>query len=129
MEQAVEWFFLITSLVVGLSHVLYPGDWGAAFAAMHRAGRPGAFANGGLSLATGAAIVAGHPVWSGPAVVLTVLGCLMIVKGVSCFLSPDRALASMSYGSSGRGFRAAGGLLLVFCAWVGYCLWVAGGRL
>jgi hypothetical protein len=127
MERAVEWYALGTSLVIGLSHILYPGEWGAAFAAMHRAGRPGAFANGGLSLVTGAAIAAGHPVWSGPSVVLTVLGWLMIAKGVICFLAPDRALASMGRGSSGRGFRAAGGVLLVFSAWVGYCLWVTGG--
>jgi hypothetical protein len=128
MEQAVEWYVLATSLVVGLSHVLYPADWGAAYAALHRAGRPGAFANGGLSLVNGAAIVAGHPVWSGPAVVLTVLGWLLIAKGVVCFLAPDRALASMGRGSSGRGFRATGGLLLALSVWAGYCLWATGGR-
>ena len=128
MEQAVEWFVFATSIVVGLSHMLYPGEWGVAFAALHRAGRPGAFANGGLSLMPGAAIVAGHPVWSGPAAVLTVFGCLLIAKGVVCFLAPDRALVSMARGSSGRGFRAAGGLLLLFSAWVGYCLWATGGR-
>jgi hypothetical protein len=128
MEQTVEWFVLATSLVVGLSHLLYPGDWGAAFAALHRAGRPGAFANGGMSLVPGAAIVAGHPVWTGPAVVLTVLGWLLIAKGVACFLAPDLALVSMGRGSSGRGFRAAGGFLLALSAWTGYCLWVAGGR-
>jgi hypothetical protein len=128
MEQTVEWFFLTTSLIIGLSHVFYPDDWGAAYAAMHRAGRPGAFANGGLSLAPGAAIVAGHPVWSGPAVVLTVLGCLMIAKGALCFLAPDHALVSMGRGSSGRGFRAAGGMLLALSAWTGYCLWATAGR-
>jgi hypothetical protein len=128
MEQAVERFVVITSLVIGLSHVLYPGDWGAAYAAMHRAGRPGAFANGGMSVITGAAIVAGHPVWSGPAVALTVLGCLMIAKGAGCFLVPDRALASMNRGSSGDGFRAAGGFLLALSAWMVYCLWAVGGR-
>jgi hypothetical protein len=127
MEQTVEWFILITSVVIGLSHLCYPRDWGAAFAAMHRSGRPGAFANGGLSLAPGAAIVAGHPVWSGPAVVLTVLGCLMIVKGVVCFLAPGHALASMNRGSAGRGFRAGGGGLLALAVWTSYCLWVTRG--
>lgn len=125
--QAVEWFFLFTSLVIGLSHLFRPDDWGAVFAALHRAGRPGAFANGGLSLAPGAAIVAGHPVWSGPAVVLTVFGCLLIAKGVVCFLAPDLALASMGRGSTGRGFRAGGALLLILFAWVSYCLWLTAG--
>jgi hypothetical protein len=126
MEHSIEWFMLVTSVIIGLSHVCYPGEWGAAFAAMHRAGRPGAFANGGLSLVMGAAIVAGHPVWSGPAVVVTVLGYLNIVKAAVCFLSPDRALQSMQRGSSGRGFRAGGGVLLALSVWVGYCLWASG---
>jgi hypothetical protein len=128
MEHAVEWYVLTTSLVVGLSHALYPLDWGAAYAALHRAGRPGAFANGGLNLVPGAAIVAGHSVWSGPAVVVTVLGWLLIAKAALCFLAPDRALVSMHCGSSGRGFRAGGAFLLVLSAWVAYCLWATASR-
>jgi hypothetical protein len=128
MEEACEWFVMLTSLVVGLSHLLYPRDWGAVFGALHRAGRPGAFANGALSLAPGAALVAGHRVWSWPAVVVTVLGWMMVAKGAVCFLAPERALASMARGSSGRGFRAAGLVLLAVGAWAGYCLWARGGR-
>ena len=78
MERAAEWYALVTCLVVGLSHLLQRQAWAETFAALHRLGRPGAFANGGLNLVTGAAFVAAHPVWSGPAVVLTVFGWLQI---------------------------------------------------
>jgi len=68
VERAVEWFVAITSLVVGASHLLRPGDWAEAYRQLHRCGRPGAFANGALHLAPGALLVAGHPswVWPGP---------------------------------------------------------------
>jgi hypothetical protein len=128
MVTAVEWFVLITSTVIGLSHALLPGTWGQAYAAMARAGRPGAFANGGLSLAIGALIAAGHPVWSRPGVLLTAFGWLLVAKGAVCFLAPDRALASMSFGGSGRGFRGGGVALLGVAAWSGYCLWAGAVR-
>jgi hypothetical protein len=124
MEQAVEWFVAVTAAVIGLSHLLRPGDWADAFGQLHRWGRPGAFVNGGLSLATGAAVVAGHPSWAWPGAVLTALGWLMIAKAAVCFLAPDKALRSMERGArSSRGFVVAGVLALALAAWAGYCVW------
>jgi hypothetical protein len=123
MARVVEWFLLVTSIVVGLSHILQPTAWGEVYTALYRAGRGGAFANGALSLVPGALVVAGHPVWSGPAAVLTVFGWLLVAKAAVCFLAPDRALASMAVGASGRGFRVGGCVLLAFAACAGYCLW------
>lgn len=128
MARTVEWFLLVTSAVIGLSHLLRPAAWGEVFASLHRAGRGGAFANGALSLVRGAVIVAGHPVWSGPGAVLTALGWLLVAKGAACFLWPDRALASMAVGASGRGFRAGGVVLRAVEAWSGCRLWGWGGR-
>jgi hypothetical protein len=123
MARSVEWFLLVTSVVVGLSHIFYTAAWGEVFASLHRAGRGGAFANGALSLVPGAAVVAGHPVWSGPAAVLTAFGWLLVAKGAICLLAPDRALASMAVGATGRGFRAGGVILLAVALYAGYCLW------
>jgi uncharacterized protein YjeT (DUF2065 family) len=125
LERATEWFALVTCVVVGLSHLLRPRAWAETYAALHRLGRPGAFVNGGLSLVPGAAFVAAHPVWSGPAVVLTVLGWLLVLKGAICFLAPDQALRSMARGGAGRGHGfAVGGLALLAIAGVlGYALW------
>jgi hypothetical protein len=83
VERAVEVFVAATSLIVGASHALRPGVWVEFFAALRRLGRPGAILNGASSLVPGAAILAGHWVWSWPGVPLTVFGCLLVAKGRS----------------------------------------------
>jgi hypothetical protein len=119
-----EWFALITCLVVGLSHLMQRQAWSEVFASLHRLGKPGAFANGGLNLVSGAAFVAAHPVWSGPAMVLTLLGWLLVLKGTLCFLVPRLALQSMGRAGAGkgRGFVVGGLLLLVVAGVLGYVL-------
>jgi hypothetical protein len=124
MERAVEWFVAVTSLVVGLSHLLRARDWSEAYRQMHGCGRPGAFANGTLALVPGAMIIAGHGSWAGPGSVLTGFGWLLVAKGLVCFLAPDKALQSMDRGGrSPRGFVVAGVLLLAVGGWVCYCVW------
>lgn len=123
MERAIEMFLAVTGAIVGISHVLRPADWAEAFNQLHRCGRPGAFANGWLSLAIGGIVVAGHSTWTWPAVVLTVFGWLMVLKGAGCFLAPDQALRSMARGaSSPKSFVPAGVLLLLVAGWACYCL-------
>jgi hypothetical protein len=122
-----EWYALITCLVVGLSHLLHPQAWAEVFTALHRLGKPGAFANGGVNLVTGAAFVAAHPVWSGPAAVLTLLGWALVLKGAICFLAPSLALRSMGRAGAGHGraFGAGGLLLLAIAGALGYVLWAS----
>lgn len=125
MERAVEWFLAITSFIMGLSHLLRPDDWAAAFQRLHQAGRPGAFLNGAMSLIPGAVILAGHRTWTFPGVALTVFGILLVLKAAICFLAPDKALRSMEEGgNSPRSFVGAGVILLALGAWACYCLWV-----
>jgi hypothetical protein len=128
MERVVEWFVAITSLVVGASHIARADDWVETFGRLHRAGRPGAFANGGLSLVAGAAVVAGHPDWSWPDAVLTAFGWLLVLKGLISFLAPDAALRSMERGPSRAAFVVGGIVLMAIGAWAGYCLWQGGRR-
>jgi hypothetical protein len=124
VERAVEWFVAVTSCVIGLSHLLRPGDWAETFRRLHGWGRPGAFANGAFSLLTGAVVVAGHGSWGWPGAILTGFGWLMVAKAVVCFLTPDKALRSMARGgASPRSFVAAGVVLLGMGAWAWYCLW------
>jgi hypothetical protein len=123
MERVVEWFVAVTAVVVGLSHLLRPGDWAEAYRQLHLCGRPGAFVNGALHLVPGAAVVAGHGSWAWPGALLTALGWLLVAKGAMCLLAPDIALRSMERGShSPRGFVAAGLLLLAVAGWACYCL-------
>jgi hypothetical protein len=123
MESAVEWIVAVTAAVVGVSHLIRPSDWAVAFGQLHRCGRPGAFINGALSLIPGAMIIAGHRGWQWPGAVVTAFGWALVLKAAICFLTPDKALRSMEFGSrSPRSFVVAGLLLLTVAGWSGYCL-------
>ena len=124
MERAVEWYLAITLTVVGLSHLLRPGDWTHAYRQLHACGHPGAFVNGGLNVVSGAVIVAGHGSWTWPGAVLTGFGWLLVGKGMICLLFPQKALRSMALGGgSPRGFVAGGFVMLALGGWACYCLW------
>jgi hypothetical protein len=126
MERAVEFYPAIAWLVIGGSHLLRPHDWCEAFRQLHGMGRPGAFFNGGLSLFTGALILAGHGSWSWPGTIVTVFGWLLVAKSAVCLLWPEAALRSMEQGSrSPRGFVVAGIASLAFSGWLWYCLWMS----
>ena len=96
MERAIEIFAAINFLIIGLSHVFQHRAWAEFFVQLQRQGRPGAFANGFLSLFTGSLIVAFHNVWSWPGVLLTALGYGMLLKSAVVFIRPDWGLASMA---------------------------------
>lgn len=126
MGHAIEWFIALTSLTVGASHVVQADVWVEVYDRLHRQGRPGAFINGGLSLAVGAAVVAGHGAWSWPGGVLTAFGWLSVLKGAICFIAPDAGLRSMARAPSPSRFKAGGAALMAIGGWAGYCLWHAG---
>ena len=125
MEQAIEVYLAITLLFVGASDVMRPADWAETYHRLHRLGPPGAFVNGGISLAAGSAIVAGHASWVWPGGVLTALGWLLVAKGAICLFAPDTALRSMARGAEApRGFVAAGVVAACSRGWACYCLWL-----
>jgi hypothetical protein len=124
VERAVEFFVAITACAVGASHIYRPCDWAGLFQQLHRCGRPGAFANGGLTLTMGAAIVAGHGSWLWPGAVITAFGWLLVAKGVGSLIAPDQALRSMEHGAARPlGFVAGGVLAMAIGGWACYCLW------
>jgi hypothetical protein len=123
LASAIDWFVAITLLIIGLSHIVWAADWADAFRRLHQAGRAGAFVNGALSLIPGAIILAGHRVWTFPGIVITVFGCLLLLKSAICFLAPDKALRSMQHGAnSSKSFYLAGGLAIAIAAW---CAWLS----
>ncbi len=125
MQQAIEVFAAINFLVIGLSHVFQHRAWAEFFILLHGQGRPGAFANGFLSLFTGTLIVAFHNVWSGIPVVLTLIGWAMVLKGAVVFIAPDWGLRSMALvrRENSRMFIVPGVILIVVAVVLGYSLW------
>ena len=118
MERALEIFAVVQLTVIGLSHIVFHRAWAEFFVWLTAKGRPGAFANGFMSLALGSMVVAFHQVWSGLPMVLTIVGVLSLVKAASCFLLPDAALRSMGRVSPERSreFVGAGVVALAIAA-------------
>ncbi len=96
MEEYMRTFVAICFFVIGVSHIIQHRAWAEFFALLHRQGRPGAFANGFLSLFTGGLIVSFHNVWQGSPLVLTLIGWGMLLKAFIVFAFPDWGLRSMA---------------------------------
>ena len=118
MERSVEIFAVVQLTVIGLSHIVFHRAWAEFFVWLTTRGRAGAFANGFTSLAFGSIVVAFHRVWSGPAMVLSIVGVLSVLKAAQCFLFPDLALRSMARATPERSreFVAAGVVALAIAA-------------
>ena len=96
MAEHLRSFVAICFFVIGVSHIVQHRAWSEFFALLRRQGRPGAFANGFLSLSTGALIVSFHNVWEGIPLVLTLIGWGMVLKALVVFAFPSWGLRSMA---------------------------------
>jgi hypothetical protein len=116
MEQSVEVFVAIQTLVIAVSHIVQPRAWVDFFVWLRSKGHAGVFANGFLTLWFGAMIVAFHPVWSGLAMVVTLLGCAQVLKGSIAFVLPQISMRGFERVSHERSheFVIAGAGFLAF---------------
>jgi hypothetical protein len=126
-HQSVEIFVAIQTLVIAISHIAQPRAWVAFFVWLRGKGHAGVFANGFLSLWFGAFIVAFHQVWTGPALIVTLLGWAQVVKGTIAFVLPQVSMLGFQRVSHERRheFVVAGAGLLVFS---GFCWYAALSR-
>jgi hypothetical protein len=114
MEVAIERLAIAMAFIIGLSHILQARAWAEFFQMLRSKGEAGSFINGFLSLTFGALVVGFHNVWSGPGVVLTVLGWAQLLKAGFCFWFPRLGLRSMAMAPPEQPwkFTAAGVVLL-----------------
>ena len=80
MQRFVELYVFLGFLVVGISHITMAAAWSDFFALLRSKGRAGVIANGLLALTFGSIVVAGHNVWSGLAIVVTLIGWAQLLK-------------------------------------------------
>jgi hypothetical protein len=126
MEQAIQVFAAISFLVIGVSHLVQPKAWVAYFQALAARGAPGAFLEGFVCLNFGAFIVAFHNVWTGPALVLTLIGWVQILKGAVRFIAPQMALRAMQRATPERAwFFQLGGVMALLLS--GFMWWLRFG--
>ena len=95
MAESIAIFASINFAIIGLSHILQSQAWHDFFEQLHLIGKPGAFANGFLTLLMGSLIVSFHNVWNGVPVILTLLGWCYILKSLLIFVHPEWNLRSM----------------------------------
>ena len=126
MERSVEVLAIILFGVLGLSHLLQPKGWVTFFIRLRGLGEAGAFVDGFLNLAMAAIIIAFHNVWSGTAMVLTLLGWALLIKSLIRFCVPNFALRMMARVSVERcgEVQAAGCGLLAVAAFLVYTVYV-----
>ena len=127
MEAAAERLAAIAFLLTGISHICAPKALIELFAGFGERGRAGSLMNAAVHLPIGAAIAAFHPVWSGPGIVLTLIGWSLVLKSTLYLAFPDwgaHQLAKFAtHAMTGR-FRIAGVLALAIAA---YAAWLSLG--
>ncbi len=106
----VERLTALAFIVTGLSHIAAPRAWARFFIAMRERSAVPGFLNAYLHIPLGLLILAFHPVWRGPGLLVTLIGCALTLKGILYFLWPELAMRSMAHVSEERAwqFRVAG---------------------
>jgi uncharacterized protein YjeT (DUF2065 family) len=127
MEAGIERLTAMALIVTGLSHILAPRAWARFFIGMRNQGDVAGFLNGFVHMPLGLLIVAFHPVWRGPGLLVTLIGCGLALKGTLHFLWPSLSLRTLAPVSEDRawGFQVAGAFGLALGLAVG---WIALGQ-
>lgn len=120
--KAIEVLAGLQFLVIGLSHLLQPRAWVEFFVLLREKGDVGVFANSFLSLWFGSLVVVFHNVWTGLAVVLTVIGWAQLVKALVGFVLPRVSMRGLQRVSVERAweFQVAGVLFLILSGLMAY---------
>jgi len=127
MEAGIERLAALVFIITGLSHVAAPKAWARFFIDMREKGEIAGFLNAFVHIPLGLLILAFHPVWSGPGLLVTLIGCALTLKGTIYFLWPALALRSLAHVSeeSAWKFRVAGVPAVLLGMFIG---WIALGR-
>lgn len=115
IQRFVEVFVFLNFLVVGISHITQARAWDEFFALLRAKGSAGAIFNGLLALTFGSIVVAGHNVWSGLPIVVTLVGWAQLLKGFLHLTVPGIGKRSMRMAETNpvSKFRIGGSLLLL----------------
>ena len=122
LELGIERLAALALILTGLSHVAAPRAWALFFIQLRERGEPAGLLNAYVHAPLGVLIAACHWVWTWPAIVVTLLGWALTLKGLIYFLWPQLALRTMARVSeeSAWRFRAAGFPALLLGLWIGW---------
>lgn len=123
VQRSIELLVALQATIIAISHIVQPRAWVDFFVWLRGFGHAGVFANGFLTLWFGTIIVVFHPVWSGPEIVVTLLGWGQVVKAGIAFIAPQVSMIGFNRVSPERQheFVGAGFALLAIS---GVCWYV-----
>ena len=124
MEQGIERLAALVFIILGLSHVAAARAWVRFFLDMRARGETAGLYNALVHGPLGLLIVAFHPVWSGPGLLVTLLGWGLAIKATLYFVWPGLAQKTMARLSEERAweFRVAGAASMALGLVIG---WIA----
>ena len=93
----VERLAAIAFIITGLSHIAAPRTWARFFIDMRARGEVAGFLNAWVHIPLGLLILAFHPIWSWPRIVVTLLGCALTLKGTIHFMWPKLTLRTLAH--------------------------------
>jgi uncharacterized protein YjeT (DUF2065 family) len=95
VTRGVETVAVVILLITGLSQIYASGLWMTYYRRVAEAGVQGVRLHGFLTLAIGTIVLRLHWVWSGAAVVLSLLAVFMLAEGVLCITVPKLGVHSL----------------------------------
>ena len=125
VELGVERLAALVLLLTCLSHITAPSAWRNLFERVAKSDTPG-LATAAIHLPLGLLLVAFHNVWSGSAIIFTLIGWALTIKGALHLLLPRVALKSLAlpgYGREAERHYQLAGLLMTPLAAV--LIWLA----
>ena len=119
---AVERLVALSLAVTGLSHLAAPQAWASLFARLRTQGSAGGLINAYINFPLGALVLAFHPVWSGPGLLVTLLGLGWTTKSAAYFIRPQLAERGLAAVEGDRAWRlqAAGAAMVALAAVVAW---------
>jgi uncharacterized protein YjeT (DUF2065 family) len=95
MARGVEIAAAVILLITGLSQMYLSSLWMTYYRRITEAGEQGVRLHGLLTLAIGTIVLRLHWVWSGAAIVLSLLGVFMLAEGLLCIVAPKLGVQSL----------------------------------
>jgi uncharacterized protein YjeT (DUF2065 family) len=105
MEVGIERLAALAFIVTGLSHIAAPRAWTRFFIIMRDQGEAAGLLNAYVHMPLGLLIVAFHPVWSGPGLLVTLVGCALTLKGILYLVRPQLASIGLGHIKEDNGWR------------------------
>lgn len=96
MANTMVWIAAPVFICLGVSQMYATQRWQSYYRMLGALGQNGVRLNGLVSLAIGGPIVILHNVWSGPPVLLTFFGWLLLLESALCLFIPGAGLAGLS---------------------------------